>query len=564
MRLWIGYTNGADGPEKLYLDEEDLETHVHGIGGTRTGKSKLIEWIARELIRNRAGFCLIDPHGQLYDELVMWLTYLRPDREMILFNPSSTDRIVGFNPFTHDSGDIGARVDRLVRATAKAWGEPNADATPRMERWLRVLYTTVLQSGETIDITKFLFEWSERDVAAVLTARVTDDLVLSELATLKGYTRAQDFDGQIESSKNRLFRFLSSQQIRRVMGLSTNNIDVEDIIEKGKVLLVNLQPSETLSEDQSRLVGTLLLNEIWEVAMRRRPSRASEKPRPFYVILDEFQKFLTPTIPDMLDQAAKYGIHLMLFHQRLDQLRARDPEAYSAVMTNARIKLVFGALSREDARTMVEQIFPGQVDMKQVKNIIEQTKFWPVYGRDVVRSRGSSTGSGHTSSSGQTWNPYLEEFVPSDGRGDTETSSWQEGEADIPIFYPEPFREVSSVEYYSLEEVLWQMSDRLMEQYQRHFMVRRPGRPTEPAITPFLKQWYAKPESTARYVDRVLGEFLSGAEVDLRLSDRRELLLQAAEPQIEASESPRSRKAAVPRKQSATGPQDPFEDLEKG
>ena len=69
----------------IRLGEKELETHVHGIGASRTGKSKLVEWIAREMIRNRQGFCLIDPHGFLYDDLVRWLAYLQPKREIILF-----------------------------------------------------------------------------------------------------------------------------------------------------------------------------------------------------------------------------------------------------------------------------------------------------------------------------------------------------------------------------------------------------------------------------------------------------------------------------------------------
>ena len=105
--LFLGKTE--DG-ERLELGPEDLETHVHGVGASRTGKSKLIEWIAREMIRARQGLCLIDPHGFLYDDLVRWLAYLTPKREIILFNPSSEDRIVGFNPFRRSKVGIPPNV----------------------------------------------------------------------------------------------------------------------------------------------------------------------------------------------------------------------------------------------------------------------------------------------------------------------------------------------------------------------------------------------------------------------------------------------------------------------
>lgn len=110
----------------------------------------------------------------------------------------------------------------------------------------------------------------------------------------------------------------------------------------------------------------------------RQQGPGGRQPSPFFLIIDEFQLFLTPDIPDMLDQGAKYGIHLFLFHQHLSQLRQLDEQAFGA-MSNARIKLVFGGLSRDDARLMAEEIFPGQIDLKRAKFIIEQTKFWPVY-----------------------------------------------------------------------------------------------------------------------------------------------------------------------------------------
>jgi hypothetical protein len=233
-------------------------------------------------------------------------------------------------------------------------------------------------------------------------------------------------------------------------------------------------------------------------------------------VIDEFQLFLTPDIPEMLDQAAKYGLHLLLFHQHLSQLKAVDLNAYGA-MSNARIKLVFGGLSREDARFMAEEIYPGQVDLKRVKFLIEQTKFWPVYARDSVYMSGSGRGSASVASSGQTWNPSLEEWVPSTVESGIDSSTEHEGQADIPIFMPVPFKELSSITPYSLEETLWEMSDRLMEQYQRHFMIRVPGQPTRAAVTPFVKNWFVKPATLAAYKDRISDAFLRAVEVDAAL-----------------------------------------------
>src|SRR6185436_4500535 len=85
--------------KKVYLTEEDFETHFHICGLSRSGKSRLIEHILRELVISRIPFVLIDPHGELYRSLLHWLAYMRMDRPILLLDPSYEERIVGFNPF---------------------------------------------------------------------------------------------------------------------------------------------------------------------------------------------------------------------------------------------------------------------------------------------------------------------------------------------------------------------------------------------------------------------------------------------------------------------------------
>jgi hypothetical protein len=541
--------------ERVLLGDDELQTHVHGIGASRTGKSKLIESIARQMLHNRQGFCLIDPHGFLYDDLVRWLAYLQPKREIILFEPAADDRIVGFNPFQRRGEDsLSTLVDRRVQATVKAWGAANSDGTPRLEKWLHNLYWAFMEQGYSLDVASYFLLWQEKRIRDHLIKGIRSPIVRAQWQAIASLKNLQDFWGHIESTENRLlFRFLEPTQVRRVMGLNTNNIDFEDIIENGKILLVNLQPKKNrLSHQNARLIGTLLLSELWEIARERQQGPGGRPPSPFFLIIDEFQLFLTPDIPDMLDQAAKYGIHLFLFHQHLSQLKQLDEQAYGA-MTNARIKLVFGGLGRQDARIMAEEMFPGQIDLKRVKFLIEQTKFWPVYARDTVYSRGSSSVTGTGSVAGETWNPALEEWAPSSSTSSMETTTENEGETDIPIFIPVPFKEVSSITPYSLEETLWELSDRLMEQYQRHFMVRIPGKPTRAAVTPFVKSWYVRPEVIAAYRDLLCERFLPAKEVDQALFNiRNQLTLEAtgipltagSEPELKAPTTPDDPNAA--------------------
>ena len=230
---------GKDEDEKpIYLGDTELETHVHGIGASRTGKSKLIECIARQMINNRQGFCLIDPHGFLYDDLVRWLAYVQPKRDIILFEPASEDRIVGFNPFHYSDrrGDLSVLVDRRVQATVKVWGAANSDNTPTLERLLHCLYWAIMEQGYSLDVARYFLSTQDRETREHLISAIRSEMVRNEWNEV---TSEKDFRKEILSTKNRLlFRFLEPRQVRRTIGLNFNNIDIEDVINNGKILLI--------------------------------------------------------------------------------------------------------------------------------------------------------------------------------------------------------------------------------------------------------------------------------------------------------------------------------------
>lgn len=529
------YVGKTDGDRKLYLEADDLKTHIHGIGASRQGKSKLAEWLIRQLVEQRVGCCVIDPHGQLYEDLVEWLAYYRPKRQkVVLFDLSSQGRIVGFNPFRPMPGaDVNVQADRRVQATLKAWGVENPDATPRLGRWLSSLYHALIESNQTLDAARYMVGFDHQEVRKFLADHVTTDIIQDQFATLSRLNRQKDFDEQMESTLNRLIRFIGTPQLRRIMGLTINNLDLEGIIERGDILLVNLQPSGFFTQENRRLIGTLLLNEVWEIVMRRKRGKR-QTIKDFFLTIDEFQLFLTPDIGAMLDQSAKFGLHLMLFHQHLAQLQDLDKSAYASLMTNARIKFVFGGLMRKDARTFAEEIFAGQIDFNRLKFVIEQTKFRPVYDRDKVYMRSSGGGTGDTSahmtgtsfSPGASWNE--QGFNAADSSSNLNFSNWNDGEADVPIYRPEEFKEVSSKTAYPLEEQLFELTDKIMRQNQRAYMLALPRKDTVVAIAPFVEKFDVKEHRVAAYVEQQLKEFKTLEEVDQILeASHRNLLKQA-------------------------------------
>src|SRR5437588_13130122 len=102
----------------IRLSAQERKAHMHVIGGTRSGKSKFLEWMIRGDLRNGQGFCLIDPHGTLYNDVLSYCAHRVIKREVIPLNLSSPDSIIGFNPFHKASaGDVSVQVDRRISAT---------------------------------------------------------------------------------------------------------------------------------------------------------------------------------------------------------------------------------------------------------------------------------------------------------------------------------------------------------------------------------------------------------------------------------------------------------------
>jgi len=560
----------------VHLTAQDHKTHAHVIGSSGSGKSKFLEHLMRQDMRHRQGFCLIDPHGTLYDAVLDWASHHVLNRKIIMLNLSKPDQVIGFNPFQRGpSGDISVQVDRRVGATMHAWGVDNADQTPTLARTLRLIYTVMIEHNLGLPQVRHLIDFNAHEIRAPLIESLSTELIQQEWHELQ-QMRAREWREETLSARNRLFKLLTSPTLDRVMGLPGHSINLEEVIEEQSYLLVNLAPSDFLSHENAAVFGALLVNEFFEVAMRRDTSTGD--PSGFNLYLDEFQNFVSPSIAAMLDQIRKYGVFLTLAHQRFGQL---DEDIIDAVLTNCKIKAVFGGLRAESARMMAQELFIGKLDPMKIKAAIYQTKFWPKYGRDKVYTHGTSrgttssttstTGGSDTSSVSDSASSSQAYFyddwfsLPQLSGTRTETantgsastsgrsSSWAESSgasdsysdsesvADVPIFIPVPFRELSSVQYYSLDEQITELTAALKEQFPRHCFLKIQGQETQPLLVPKVDAPYTSERNLLWYQDRQLQQqkALPAAEVDRLLERQETALLQAAQAHIENPPPPK-------------------------
>jgi len=478
------------------------------VGSSGSGKSKMAESLIRQLLRSGTGITVIDPHGTLYHAIVAYCAHHVIDREVILVDLSSPEAIIPFDFFKRQRGDTSVQVDRRISSTLHAWGARNADETPTLARVLRLVFTVMIELGLPLPQVRHLLDFNARVIRGNLIEGLQSELVQKEWRELQEM-RSREWRDETLSARNRLFKFLTSETLCRVLGVPSRGLDLASVMDDRKVLLVNLAQSDHLSSDNARAFGALLLNELFEIALRRGDGAPAH-----YIFLDEFQTFVSIDVADMLDQIRKRSVFLTLLHQRFGQLS--DKNITDAVLTNCRVKCVFGGLPVESARLMAEELFIGELDAKKIKAAVYQTKFWPTYSRDKVYttttghssssggSAASALSSGAVSTAGEFFGPAEWLGTPlaagtSSGRSETESSvsttgsSWSEADAysesvaDIPIFIPVPFQELSSTQYYTHEEQLTELTAALKEQFPRHCFIKIHEEKTQPLLVPLIR-----------------------------------------------------------------------------
>jgi len=578
QRKFLGFVQEHPGssPRRLHVDEDDRrKTHKLVLGSPGSGKSKFLEWSGRDDILNGQGFGLVDIHGSLYQSIKHWLSYnYFLDRNVILLDPSGGEHILGFNPFRPKAGvDLDVQVAGMVQALLRVWGAENTNETPTLDRVLRLVFTAMVIKSIPLHEIFHLINFDERQVREDVISSFSEPVVRSAWEQLQAVQTRGQWRDEVLSTQNRLFRLAYSPTIKRFMGVVDEryNINPLEIMNEGKILLVNLKESTQLTEDNAKAFAALLLNDFFKSAiMFRDRDELGHDPRPFFMYVDEWQNIVTPDIKKILAQARKFGLLLTLANQDLSQIADAFGENFvNTLLTCCQIKVCFGGLNRNDAKRMVEEMLVKQLDLDETKNELASTKFWPVYARDTVRTysrstsqttgRSQSTAFSRTDGNGTsihyTWTPdgWITSPGPTDSsensssvetegftEGMSESESIGEGEsvADIPILMPEPFEEVTSRTSYTLEEQIWRTSDCFMEQYQRHCFIKLPGQKTVAMLVPVVEDPFVYDHVEEEYERDIakLNAANEPAAIDALLAEQPSLFLTSENPAREPEE----------------------------
>jgi len=311
----LGFHNYRGNKEQKFgIKLDDRRRHVYVVGKTGVGKSTLLENMAVADIQSGKGIAFIDPHGESAEKLLDFIPEERLD-DVIYFDPSDMEHPIAFNPMEQ----VGTEFRHLVASGImgvfkKIW----VDAwSARMEYILNNTLLALLEyPGSTL--LGVLRMFSEPPYRKNIVDNLKDPIIKAfwqnEFAR---YSQKLETEA-LAAIQNKVGQFVSNPLIRNILGQSRSTINMRDIMDSGKIFIANLSKGK-MGEDNSALLGAMIITRLQLAAMSR-VDIPEEKRRDFFLYVDEFQNFATASFANILSEARKYRLSLVLAHQYIGQL----------------------------------------------------------------------------------------------------------------------------------------------------------------------------------------------------------------------------------------------------
>lgn len=325
--MGYGYYRGVKRP--VHIGFEDRRRHVYIIGKTGVGKSVLLQDMAIQDIKTGRGVCIIDPHGDLIDEIIR---YIPPERaeDVIYFDPSDTERPMGLNLLeAYSEEQKHFMTTAIINLMYKLYDPQRTGIIgPRFEHAVRNAMLTVMsEPGSTfVEVVRVL---TDPKYVQELLPKVQDPIVrrywTDQIAQTSDFHKSEVLDYIV----SKFGRFVTNKTMRNIIGQSKSAFDFRKVMDEGKILLINLSKGK-LGEENSSFLGLVLIPKILVAAMSRQEIQ-EDKRRDFFLYVDEFQNFATPDFATILSEARKYHLNLTVANQFIGQM---DEEVKNAVFGN--------------------------------------------------------------------------------------------------------------------------------------------------------------------------------------------------------------------------------------
>lgn len=311
---FIGKCNFRGNDKIFGIKTKDRRQHMYILGKTGTGKTALLKNIALQDIRAGYGIGIIDPHGEFVEEVLAQIPEERM-KDVIYFNPVDSEYPIGFNILeVTDPKYKHLVVSDLLGIFTKIWANV---WSARMEYILQNCILALLDTPGTtlLGISRLLVD---KDYRQMIVANVKDPVVKSFWVHEYETWRDQFRNEAIVPIQNKVNQFLNTSFIRNIVGQPKSTLNIPQIMNEGKILLVNVSKGR-IGEDNSSLLGAMIITKIQLAAMER-VRIPEEERRDFYLYVDEFQNFATDSFASILSEARKYRFNIIIAHQYVGQL----------------------------------------------------------------------------------------------------------------------------------------------------------------------------------------------------------------------------------------------------
>jgi hypothetical protein len=345
---FCGITNYRDQATPFGFRRFDRRRHLYVLGKSGNGKSCFLQLLVKSDIDNGFGCAVLDPHGDLTDEILKTIPKHRL-KDVVIFDPSDLNHPPSFNPMIPIRPDLKVRVmlsflDTFKRVFGDGWSD-------KMDHLLRYAINALLNipGASIVSLRRLL---SDDDFRREVVARSTDESV-RRFWEVEFPSRRQEFEeGPVSQLLNRLDELLATDMIRNILGQPTNTFDFRDFIDSRKIVLFKISKG-VLGAENASLLGSLIIWKLYEAAMSRADIPV-ESRQDFYFYVDEFQNFATPSFGEILSESRKYRLCLTFANQFLGQLPQTVKETIFGNVAN----LACFRVGAQDAAVVAQEFKP--------------------------------------------------------------------------------------------------------------------------------------------------------------------------------------------------------------
>ncbi len=353
--ILLGFNEYRGAKADIRITDTDRRRHMYVIGQTGVGKSNYLQEMAKKDAQSGKGFCFIDPHGDAIEDILTAIPKERAE-DVIIFDPSDVERPIGINMLEYDPAHPEQKtfvINEMIGIFDQLY-DLKATGGPMFEQYIRNAMLLIMEhpeSGSTLmEIPKVLAdEEFRRYKLEHCTNPIVRDFWMKEAEKAGGEASLANMVPYITS---KLTTFISNDMMRPIIAQQKSTLNFRELMDSGKIVLVNLSKGK-IGEINAKLLGMVIVGKILMAALSRVDTPEAER-RDFYLYLDEFQNVTTNSIAQILSEARKYKLVLILAHQFIAQLKE---EISKAVFGNVGSLTVF-RVGPEDAEFLEKQFAP--------------------------------------------------------------------------------------------------------------------------------------------------------------------------------------------------------------